>query len=248
MDWVRVPCDLTSTGYGVLMNDANGAQHLGVFLALIEIVAALPITVRDGRLINAKAIPLSFAALGIKSRIPETKIAESVAALIDCGWLITDGESLEIPGGSGNFPENPGGEGKEEGDGEAKNICSSGDERERDSSLTFTEGEKPKASPSGKRIGTPEQAQWFEKFWSAYWRKQARKPALAAFCKAVKTAEQFAAVMAAIAAQSPEMLRREPQHRPHAATWLNHERWNDPATESRRDPILDAMYEGTTND
>jgi hypothetical protein len=38
MDWIRLPCDLQSTKYGVLMSDPNGAQHLGVFVALIEIV------------------------------------------------------------------------------------------------------------------------------------------------------------------------------------------------------------------
>jgi hypothetical protein len=98
-----------------------------------------------------------------------------------------------------------------------------------DSSLTFTEGEKQKTSPSGKKKETAEQAEWFSEFWSAYWLRKAKKPALAAFCKAVKSAERFSEVMAAIAAQAPEMLRREPQHRPHAATWLASERWCDEA-------------------
>src|ERR1035437_5727384 len=97
MDWISLPCDLQSTGYGVLMNNPNGAQHLGVFIALVEIVAALPITARDGRLINLKESPLSLAALSVKSRIPESKIEESLAALANCGWIIADDESSETP-------------------------------------------------------------------------------------------------------------------------------------------------------
>jgi hypothetical protein len=36
--------------------------------------------------------------------------------------------------------------------------------------------------------------------------------------------------------QNDKMMAREPRHRPHAATWLHHERWND--------PVKDATFDG----
>jgi len=227
LDWVRVPCDLTSTGYGLLMGDANGAQHLGVFLSLLEIVAALPIVVRDGRLVNQKGMPLSVAAISVKTRIPAEKISESIAALMNCGWLIEDDELPEVSGNLRKFLEIPGGEGEGdgEGDGEAKNICASGDARAIDS---LTEGEKHKASPSVKNISDEALAQ-FEAFWGAYWLKKARAAALKAF---MKHADKVDEIMAGLEAQRDEMLAREPRHRPYAASWLNGERWADEATGS----------------
>lgn len=46
--------------------------------------------------------------------------------------------------------------------------------------------------------------------------------------------------MAATRAQKPEMMQREEKHRPHGATWLNGERWEDetnqaPSTVARDD-------------
>jgi hypothetical protein len=46
--------------------------------------------------------------------------------------------------------------------------------------------------------------------------------------------------MAAVRAQKPEMLQREPAKRPYASTWLNGERWEDelqpPAANGHSDP------------
>lgn len=74
---------------------------------------------------------------------------------------------------------------------------------------------------------TPKQSEWFTEWWAAYWLKKSKKDAMAAFGKHVCTEVRFREVMAATRAQSPEMLSREPQHRPHGATWLNGERWVD---------------------
>ena len=71
------------------------------------------------------------------------------------------------------------------------------------------------------------QGEWFESWWAIYWRKVARKPAEKAFRKCVRTAERFDAVMAATQKQSATMMARDPDKRPHGATWLNGERWND---------------------
>jgi hypothetical protein len=128
MDWVRLPCDLQSTGYGTLMSGPGGAQHFGVFIALAEIVADLPIAFRDGRLVSPQGAPLSVRALSIKTRIPVGTMEQSIAALKDCGWLLEEaisGVSWKIPenpGDSRRFPANPGGEGDGEGDGEGEAL------------------------------------------------------------------------------------------------------------------------------
>jgi hypothetical protein len=72
----------------------------------------------------------------------------------------------------------------------------------------------------------------FSEWWATYWLKVAKKTALDAFKKKVKTQAMFGRVMAATGEQSPEMLTREPGKRPHGATWLNAERWEDELTET----------------
>ena len=72
------------------------------------------------------------------------------------------------------------------------------------------------------------QTQWFAVFWEAYWRKDGgKKAAWLKFCAKVRTEQQFHCVMNAVMAQTPVMLSREIEHRPHATTWLNQERWED---------------------
>jgi len=78
---------------------------------------------------------------------------------------------------------------------------------------------------------TAQQEIWFEQWWAAYWLHKGKKVARQAFGKQVRTVEMFERVMAATAAQSAEMLRREPQHRPHGSTWINQERWEDESAE-----------------
>jgi hypothetical protein len=73
----------------------------------------------------------------------------------------------------------------------------------------------------------PQQEVWFNEWWSAYWLRKAKKAARLVFGKQIRTAAMFERVMAATSAQASEMLGRAPQHRPHGATWLNQERWED---------------------
>jgi hypothetical protein len=97
---------------------------------------------------------------------------------------------------------------------------------------------------SGKRNrsqGTDEQADWFAEWWPEYWRHVDKKAAHTAFCKFVTTPAVFQAVMQATKAQKPAMLTKEEQYRPHGATWLNGERWQDevvaPAKASTTRPV-----------
>lgn len=71
----------------------------------------------------------------------------------------------------------------------------------------------------------------FERFWSAYGKRGVRKTALAAFRRAEKspTWPGVDAVCEMVAAlrQSQGWTKDGGQYQPHAATWLNQERWAD---------------------
>lgn len=70
----------------------------------------------------------------------------------------------------------------------------------------------------------------FEDFWSVWPRKDAKKAAAAAWAKAVKRESPARIVIAATDyAEHPH--RPERKFVPHAATWLNGDRWTDPLPE-----------------
>ena len=105
---------------------------------------------------------------------------------------------------------------------------------------TLWEEEPAKVVAIPQRVAhraSPPDPGWFQQWWAIYWRKVSRKDAEKAFAKHVKTEARFEQVMAATRAQAPMMMHREPEHRPHGATWLNAERWEDqPAPPVRKQP------------
>ena len=121
------------------------------------------------------------------------------------------------------------------------NTCASGDARERGLDLSIDEPpfettepgalfpDEPKKPAKAVDGLTPQQDIWFGIWWAAYWRHVAKIPARKAFAAVVKNVDRFGQVMVATRAQTAEMLTREPQHRPHGATWLRQERWTDEA-------------------
>ena len=70
----------------------------------------------------------------------------------------------------------------------------------------------------------------FETFWTVWPRKDGKKTALAAWAKAIKRAKPEA-IVAAAAAYSASPYRPDRQFVPHASTWLNGDRWDDPLPE-----------------
>jgi hypothetical protein len=75
----------------------------------------------------------------------------------------------------------------------------------------------------------------FPAFWEAYPRKVAKQNAEKAWrkgeCEAIASE-----IMAALAWQAPLFAKRDPEHVPHAATWLNGRRWTDPRPGAPRAP------------
>lgn len=86
----------------------------------------------------------------------------------------------------------------------------------------------PEPAAAVELVALPAQpAAEFEEFWAAWPRKDGRKAALAAWGKALRRAPAALVVAAAVEyAASP--WRPERQFVPHAATWLNGDRWADP--------------------
>lgn len=67
----------------------------------------------------------------------------------------------------------------------------------------------------------------FELFWQDYWRKVSKKDARHAWFVATDDSDRIVDIQRAQVAQTPEMLARPVERRPHASTWLNQERWKD---------------------
>ena len=111
----------------------------------------------------------------------------------------------------------------------------------------FTGGES--ASKNERRKLEAQQDLWFADWWASYWLKKSRKRAREAFGRHVRSGARFRQVMEATRTQSAEMLSREAQHRPHGATWLNGERWDDetatpaaPKPETAGDTLARMIY------
>jgi hypothetical protein len=76
---------------------------------------------------------------------------------------------------------------------------------------------------------------WFEEeFWPHYWRRVDRADAIKAFSKHVRTEADKNRIVEAVKAHAPLYLGRDPEHRPHAATWLNKRRYEEPPEDTRR--------------
>lgn len=118
--------------------------------------------------------------------------------------------------------------------GTPANGCSPTGERAKNSQFELT---AVSTIPLTNGALKAQQSRWFEAWWEIYWRKVSRKPAEKAFEKNVRSVERFDVVMAATRRQTVAMMAREPDHRPHGATWLNAERWEDaPSLPARASP------------
>lgn len=74
---------------------------------------------------------------------------------------------------------------------------------------------------------TDQQFLWFGMFWAEYWRRVSRPAAEKSFARLITSQEVFDVAMQGLRQQSASMLGRDPEHRPHASTWLNNKRWED---------------------
>lgn len=99
----------------------------------------------------------------------------------------------------------------------------------------------PAAEPSRKASAASLerlQEKWFlEEFWPIYWRKVDKAEAMKSFKKQAFNETAKAKIVTAVTAQAPEYLSRDPEHRPHASTWLNKRRFDDEVVEIPKTPV-----------
>lgn len=85
---------------------------------------------------------------------------------------------------------------------------------------------------------TQKLAYGFDAFWCRWPRKVAKVEATKAW-KQVVTAEDEPLIHAALDWQLPLLERRDPEHIPHAATWLRGRRWDDEQPTTVKAPLTD---------
>lgn len=93
---------------------------------------------------------------------------------------------------------------------------------------------KPNPEPEPEPVLTSNEVNnyaLFEKFWDAWPRKESKKKAEDSFLKAAKKTDP-ALIVATAQAYAASPYRPDKQFIPHATTWLNQERWNDPLPEA----------------
>lgn len=91
------------------------------------------------------------------------------------------------------------------------------------------EKEKEKENKKENDLRAREEAERFDRFWTAYPRKENKQKALAAFLKLHPDETTLAAMLAAIERQKASDQWQEDGGRyiPHPTTWLNGRRWED---------------------
>lgn len=101
--------------------------------------------------------------------------------------------------------------------------------------LLTVEAEKPasKTRPGGRDLDAA-----FASFWETYPRKKSKAAGRAAYEKAARKVGPQR-IQAALEAQLPALMAKEPDYRPYPATWLNRESWEDePDVPARSGPLV----------
>ena len=241
LDWVAIPNKMDGEGYTALVEHKNAAAHLGAWYAIVEIASKQS---PRGNLPGGISHDIGgiCRSLGRISRLPPEVFREVIPRLLEIGWLedfevqnvevqshqqnITKtvaesanavAESANAVAESASTSATCGSTGKGITGKGTTNTCASDDARVGEFAL----------APPTERSANGYRPQWFAQWWAIYWRKVSRKSAEEAFQRHVKTEARFAEVMAATKRQTSTMMEREPERRPHGATWLNGERWTD---------------------
>ena len=237
LDWVRMPVKLDGEGYTYLVDHANGASHLGAWLAMVEVAAG-----QRERGTIPEGIGGVCATLSRMSRISVSAFEELLPRLLDLEWIeeyelspLDFQKTADSGRSAGDVGRLAGDSGKKavaeekRREEKRKNICASDDARQGtllDETPADNSGVVRPAVPS-KKVLTSQQEVWFGEWWPTYWRRKSRGTAEKMFGRYVKSEETFRKVLAATKAQTPEMLSRSEEHRPYGASWLNARGWED---------------------
>lgn len=208
MDWVPIPNRMDGDGYTELLDHANGAAHFGAWIAMIQIASRCE---TRGTLLRDGARPHDAISMARISRIPKEAFTEALPRLLSIGWIeLFDLDNQLIA----EFPQVD----AENTQDDAERCPWNGMER------NGTEIPKTSSIPKPPDL----QETWFNtEFWPQYWRRVDRKDALRAFKKHATSEAKKDKIVAAERAHAPHYMQRDPEHRPHAATWLNKLRYEE---------------------
>ena len=79
----------------------------------------------------------------------------------------------------------------------------------------------------------------FGEFWSQYWKKAAKKHAFFSYMHKVNSDERAGLLLESMLKQRDKMLKLPDDRRPHAASWINADRFVDEPEESEENPEWD---------
>jgi hypothetical protein len=240
MDWVPVPNRHDGDGYTELVDSPNGAARLGAWLAILQVASRCDprgtLVRESGRTVPHGCASMAHTAESLAriTRLPVAAFEDAIPKLIEIGWLTECNETISQE--TAGIPH----------DDAPSSSLSGTAVRANDYGREWngTEGNGNTSSPAGPDEGlvlrlepraekTPslgqQQERWFhELFWPEYWRKVDKADALKAWKKHATTETKAAMIVEAVKAHAPTDLKREPEHRPHASTWLNKLRYEEP--------------------
>ena len=161
MDWVPIPNKMDGSGYTELVDHPNGAAHLGIWLAIVEIASKCDVR---GTLSQEGAggcrKPLTAAHLGRMSHLPAGLFSEAIPRFLEIGWLIEVNENMEditIPQEGAGIPHLPAEE------------CLRARENGTEGKGTEWNGREVKIPPPNFYFHD-----WFEKIWKRHTNKRDR--------------------------------------------------------------------------
>jgi hypothetical protein len=93
----------------------------------------------------------------------------------------------------------------------------------------------PAAPPALSLVPPPKETDTFEEFWALYPRKVSKASARKTWRRKATTVRAAEEIIFGLKAQTPALLLKDLEFRPHASTWLNQERWKDPVESKARD-------------
>lgn len=172
----------------------------------------------------------SIARIAHDTQLSRRTVQRAIQWLVDHGFLLRQDRNQTSPiytitekGGSKLSNEINGGGVTVTPEDDSNKIVSLNSIR--DTSLSITHNSYTSSS-SGVRNAHPDDTEEFVTFWNAYPRKVAKGAARQAFKRALKKVD-YHEIMTALADFRRVMAEKDKQYIPHAATWLNQERWED---------------------
>jgi hypothetical protein len=84
MEWIPIPNKMDGDGYTELVDDPNGAAHLGVWLCILQIASKCD---PRGTLTRGGGVAHTPRSIARISRIPAQLCGEAIARLVGIGWL-----------------------------------------------------------------------------------------------------------------------------------------------------------------